>query len=515
MITCPNKNLPEWQELEQLVPDLAYTIWDLNNGNGIDKAPNGAESMLFKSLLDHYNGDRNAAIQAKAKVYTSGFRTWFGDWLNAIKPNEIIYGHPGIGKTYSFEQGKHKDSFIDWDVEFNSKRDQWIENKTNTKKGTEEYKKARNEYLTYPEKHKDYVDFITKEWERVKNKAKQENKILFASPHVLLRLFPNDFTKIINLREDDFVKRNIARGGKEKESLLWKAGIDNTINSLKNNIQSEYLNEGEYLEDYLDKKTNVSKVVDENGEPIVMYHGGAKNITEFRTGSEENSQTGYGTYKDHKTGKEIPADSNRTMFFSNEKYVGQSYGYITGINYYSILYSQVQSLISTTHKGTAEFDLNVFKSIDDFYNTLDKLSENNQRFAKLKEYIIQLRAKGERLNAKEAEGFRKMLIDARDQLRKLSDQNNMVGSEWEYHLNKAKELLNEYANEAGVKRLLSGEIPEILKREYEIYKKIEKNRNANGQPKIANYEDVKMAFTNMGRYYIGYDGKQLFFCAVV
>ena len=68
-----------------------------------------------------------------------------------------------------------------------------------------------------------------------------------------------------------------------------------------------------------------------------MYHGGAKNITEFRTGSEENSQTGYGTYKDHKTGKEIPSDSNRTMFFSNEKYVGQSYGYITGINYYSIL----------------------------------------------------------------------------------------------------------------------------------------------------------------------------------
>ena len=77
MITCPNKNLPEWQELEQLVPDLAYTIWDLNNGNGIDKAPNGAESILFKSLLEHYNGDRNAAIQAKSKVYFGNFREWF------------------------------------------------------------------------------------------------------------------------------------------------------------------------------------------------------------------------------------------------------------------------------------------------------------------------------------------------------------------------------------------------------------------------------------------------------
>ena len=87
MITCPNKNLPEWQELEQLVPDLAYTIWDLNNGNGIDKAPNGAESILFKSLLEHHNGDRNAAIQAKAKVYSNEFREWFGDWVNDDKTN--------------------------------------------------------------------------------------------------------------------------------------------------------------------------------------------------------------------------------------------------------------------------------------------------------------------------------------------------------------------------------------------------------------------------------------------
>ena len=50
-------------------------------------------------------------------------------------------------------------------------------------------------------------------------------------------------------------------------------------------------------------------------------------------------------------------------------------------------------------------------------------------------------------------------------------------------------------------------IDEFFGENGEIYKKIEKNRNANGQPKIANYEDVKMTFTNMGRYYIGYDGK--------
>ena len=36
MYKCPNKNLPEWKELEKVVPEVAYTIWDMNNGHGID-----------------------------------------------------------------------------------------------------------------------------------------------------------------------------------------------------------------------------------------------------------------------------------------------------------------------------------------------------------------------------------------------------------------------------------------------------------------------------------------------
>ena len=83
MITCPNKNLKEWQELESTVPDMAYTIWDLNNGNGIDRSPNGEPSMLFQSLLNYYNGDREAAIKAKSKFYSNVFRSKFDGWSNA------------------------------------------------------------------------------------------------------------------------------------------------------------------------------------------------------------------------------------------------------------------------------------------------------------------------------------------------------------------------------------------------------------------------------------------------
>lgn len=250
--------------------NAAYYVLSENNGYGLDKAPNGEPSKLFSDLLEHYNGDRVAAIQAKARTYSESFKEWFGDWVNPLKPGDIIFGHPAIGKTYSLESGKYKDKIIDWDVEFNEKRDKWIEDHSNTVKGTPEYKKARNEYLIYPENHPDYVEFLTEEWERVKSKTKKEGKILFASPHNLLKMFPQDFDRIINLKDEDFVKRNIERGGKERESKLWKEGINNTILNITN-IPIEYLNENQHFEDYLNKYIGVSKVVDENGEPKLMF----------------------------------------------------------------------------------------------------------------------------------------------------------------------------------------------------------------------------------------------------
>lgn len=274
-IICPNlKNKEvarEFEELKNATSEAAaYHIWSQNNGNGIDKAPNGEPSKLFSDLLEHYNGDRVAAIQAKARTYSKSFKEWFGDWVNPLKPGDIVFGHPTIGKTYSLESGKYKDKIIDWDVEFNEKRDKWIEDHSNTVKGTPEYKKARNEYLIYPENHPDYVEFLTEEWERVKSKTKKEGKILFASPHNLLKMFPQDFDRIINLKDEDFVKRNIERGGKERESKLWKEGINNTILNTTN-IPIEYLNENQHFEDYLNKYIGVSKVVDENGEPKLMF----------------------------------------------------------------------------------------------------------------------------------------------------------------------------------------------------------------------------------------------------
>lgn len=89
---CPNLNDPvvarAFNELKEATSEkTAYNIWSLNNGYGIDKAPNGAESVLFNSLLIECNGDRRAAIRAKAALYGNRFREWFGDWLQEDKTN--------------------------------------------------------------------------------------------------------------------------------------------------------------------------------------------------------------------------------------------------------------------------------------------------------------------------------------------------------------------------------------------------------------------------------------------
>lgn len=91
-IICPNlKNeevAKEFEELKNATSEAAaYHIWSQNNGNGIDKAPNGEPSKLFSDLLEHYNGDRVAAIQAKARTYSKSFRNWFEDRIPTFDPN--------------------------------------------------------------------------------------------------------------------------------------------------------------------------------------------------------------------------------------------------------------------------------------------------------------------------------------------------------------------------------------------------------------------------------------------
>lgn len=77
---CLNIKNPEVAKLLQEYTDIlgsynaAYYVISENNGYGLDNAPNGEPSKLFSDLLEHFDGDKLAAIQAKAKTFSNSFK---------------------------------------------------------------------------------------------------------------------------------------------------------------------------------------------------------------------------------------------------------------------------------------------------------------------------------------------------------------------------------------------------------------------------------------------------------
>lgn len=120
---CPNLHnkqvAKEFGELKDLFgEDTAYLLWSKNNGYSIDKAPNGADSILFGELLHVANGDRTQALILKAKVYSDEFLKWFGDWTSKDKENvsKVVdsNGEPQI--TYHTVGSSHDPNFNKFDT---------------------------------------------------------------------------------------------------------------------------------------------------------------------------------------------------------------------------------------------------------------------------------------------------------------------------------------------------------------------------------------------------------------
>ena len=341
---CPNLHnkqvAKEFGELKDLFgEDTAYLLWSKNNGYNIDKAPNGADSILFQKLLDRTKSRQQALIE-KAKTYSNGFLNWFGDWTS----------------------------------------------------------------------------------------------------------------------ED---------------------------------------------------KSNVSKVVDDNGEPKLTYHGGAKNIHIFQHSTDDNTTTGSGYYVDKTTGEKIPLDSNRAIFFSDNPAVGLSYQYVYANNLYNRMLGDIQSLLGTnTPDGEGGIDLGRFESIDGFYERLNQLSETNPRFLKFLNYLQKIRKEGKRLSKKEVLAFRDILLQGRDYIKddNLNSPLLIYQSEKINDIIHIRKFLRDFNNDDGIKKLQSGVVPDFLKNQFQQYKNKEKNRQKNGLPEIANYE---YAYFYADDIQIKYDGNSV------
>lgn len=340
---CPNKKSKEWQQLRDAVgEDAAYQLWDKNNGNPLDKAPNGAESNLFKDLLRIYHGNEQEAIIAKAKVYSPQFLTWFGDWTST-------------------------------------------------------------------------------------------------------------------------------------------------------------------------DSTDVSKCVDENGEPRVMWHGGARGVREFRPGGDT---TGDGYYIDPRNQKKIPNDSVHAMFFSTSMPVGLSYAQLTGVNYYNDLRTKFDSILASSSSEMFSAEKDYFKNVDEIIDTVEKLAEYEPRLKKAAEYMRNTIASGKKIsdNKKVTAELYKILRNisklVRDDQRAM--QWVMGASSIIKSAERAISFVDEYNTPEGRAKLLEGEIPAFIKKEWAVYKQRESNRAKVGKDRISNY-DTLVFYSDMtlGRN-IGYDGKGLF-----
>lgn len=420
-IICPNlKNeevAREFEELKNATSEAAaYHIWSQNNGNGIDKAPNGEPSKLFSDLLEHYNGDRVAAIQAKARTYSKSFKEWFGDWtgnvsididskdaidylystntelskvgskeeyaqyVNSIYPNSLINSIYWHGTDSDLSQGventkKGKGSGAPetgaemyfnkqpWaslqyisgvnrnipDTEgYNNWVKLWWELKEalgNGRMDTDEWKNeiigpntrqyspnkrgifnrdkggSNGKYLSERKARYGYQDKTDKEFfEEVfdirygketfndwVNRKKSEFQDIWESRQVKKGMYP----AVLNV-QNPIVEKNQNTYYEEQRGLFTKAKKDKNDAIVSDEANNEFgsdvvvifnpkenvhfLGTKQDIENFKNwkssnkDKTNVSKVVDENGEPLVVYHGSSSEFDTFAIPSVDNRQ---------------------------------------------------------------------------------------------------------------------------------------------------------------------------------------------------------------------------------
>lgn len=308
---------------------------------------------------------------------------------------------------------------------------------------------------------------------------------------------------------------------KEMEAIKQKAIADGTFMKAPNGkptnlterqwLQVRTTNFKNWFGDWENDPANASKVVDENGEPLVVYHGGATDIHVFHPGTKEENTTGYGTYKDHRTGEEILVDSAKTMFFSSNPFVGTSYATMHGILYFQKMERQIEDILfNSTKENGIHFTKEQFENgIEDLYKFLTNAAEINPRFQALKDYIQKLKKEGKQVTKEnEREEILKMLRELRSKIQDFTSKYLMNSSEWENVYSRAKEVIDTYNNPDGIERLLRGEIPETIQREWDLYEKIQSQREKEGLTKIGNYDELHLTL-GKGRYYLIYDGKEL------
>lgn len=285
------------------------------------------------------------------QVRTKAFKKWFGDWEKYAKLRNatVIWGHPASGKTYLFQQGK-KD-IIDFDSEYKVRINKLmgLPEGADAKELRKAARKARKQ---------EYHDLIMRLFDEAVAEAKRTGKKLLVSDMMLLREREADIDAITNMSDFKFIERNAMRGETDTANkMLWKSDINEAMRNVAD--KSKIIDTENFLYDDL-YGTNVSKVVDENGEPKVVYHGTRSEFSVFDK-EKLGEATGKGYYTDNKTGERVYIDSTYAFFFTDNIDAAYSYRNLSIserskqiLKYYKSIYHALTGSIAVNSNLTEE-----------------------------------------------------------------------------------------------------------------------------------------------------------------
>jgi hypothetical protein len=153
-----------------------------------------------------------------------------------LKNAKVIWAHPAIGKT---EYLKRATNILDWDAEVGEKRDRFVREQVRESPkawalstDSDEFKELVREYMANWTEHPEYIEFLKENWEKLKDRAKRENKVVFTSVLALMELYPDDFDLYLNSPEKTFREHNRQRGGKFYQTLRWKQTINRYLSQV-------------------------------------------------------------------------------------------------------------------------------------------------------------------------------------------------------------------------------------------------------------------------------------------
>lgn len=341
MSKCPDKNLPEFQEMSNILGDkIATSVWVSNNGYPLTLSPNGKESKLYKDLLAQHGGDVTKAIVDKAKVHSISFKEWFGDWVNTSERGTLEEDRIKVEKVLPKEDLDRLDN-LDKELEILKDNTETLEKKVSVIQSI--------------------LNFLDKIVLLIKNDIKSNIKEVIDTEGIVGKIYT-----ALNILENHKIKHYLP-----KKATNGVTGIAKVLRAAMDTVTY-------YTVDVDKDNEETSKIVDTNGEPLIVYHGSSETFVEFDKGKIKRSVMGEGfnfssskrvatqyTKKDGKFGKSrvLPSYLNvKNPYEFDGREAPEEFDGVVGTKTKNTIYiakkpDQIKSAIAPTEEQINEFNL--------------------------------------------------------------------------------------------------------------------------------------------------------------